>query len=188
MNGIGALPGRWIDYHVEVDGHYYSVPYQLVKHRLDARVTATVVECFHRGRRVASHRRSFVKGRHTTLPEHMPKPHREYASWTPERLVRWAEKTGVATATLVSTILASRPHPQQGFRSCLGLLRLGKEYGPERLEAACRRAVAIQAMSYKSVRSILQNGLDHQALAPEEDSPEMKPLDHPNIRGADYYP
>jgi transposase len=125
-----------IDYHVAVDGCFYSVPYQLVNKSIDVRVSTTVVELFHRNQRVASHLRLPGKGQYATHTEHMPKGHREYAEWTPERLVRWAEKTGPQTAGAVETILPARPHPQQGFRACLGLMRLGKEYGPERLEAA----------------------------------------------------
>lgn len=143
-------------------------------------------ELLHRNKRVASHRRSFLKGRHTTLTAHMPKAHQQYANWTPRRLVSWAEKTGPATAGLVSTILTHRKHPQQGFRSCLGIMRLGKAYGEERLEAACRRAMKLEAFSFKSVHSILKNGLDRQSLlAIEEEISE--PIDHPNIRGGSYY-
>jgi len=175
-----------IDYHVEVLGHYYSVPYALVKQQLDVRITAHTVELLHRNKRVASHRRSFLKGCHTTLTAHMPKAHQQYANWTPRRLVSWAEKTGPATAGLVSTILTHRKHPQQGFRSCLGIMRLGKAYGDERLEAACRRAVKLEAFSFRSVHSILKNGLDRQSLlAMEEETSE--PIDHPNIRGGSYY-
>jgi transposase len=175
-----------IDYHVAVDGHYYSVPYQLVSQQLDVCLSAHTVELLHRARRVASHRRSHAKGRHTTVPEHMPRPHREYASWTPERLVRWATQSGPATAELVATIMASRAHPQQGFRSCLGLMRLGKSFGAERLEAACRRALDIRAHSYKSVHSILKNRLDEKPLPPPEE-PTGEPIVHGNIRGATYY-
>jgi transposase len=140
-----------IDYHVEVDGHYYSVPYALIKQQLDVRLSAHVVEIFHKGTRVASHQRSPQKGRHTTVAAHMPQAHRHYAEWTPQRRIRWAAKTGAATAQVVETILTSRPHPQQGFRSCLGIMRLGKRYGAGRLEAACRRAICIGACSYKSI-------------------------------------
>lgn len=174
-----------IDYHVEVDGHYYSVPHALVKKTLEARIGAHTVECFHRGERVASHSRSPLKGRHTTLAEHMPEAHRHYAQWTPERIIRWAEKTGPATAGLIQTLLQRRAHPQQGFRSALGILRLGKGFGDERLEAACRRALHIGACSYKSVESILRQGLDRQL--PTEPSQPQLPIAHENIRGADYY-
>lgn len=174
-----------IDYHVEVAGHYYSVPYALVKQQLDARLSAHVVEIFHKGKRVASHQRSPHKGGHSTVAAHMPKAHQHYAEWTPQRLIRWAAGSGPATAHVVETILASRPHPQQGFRSCLGIMRLGKSYGDERLEAACRRAITIGACSYKSIESILKNGLDRRAL-PEK--PKASSVSrHPNIRGPKYY-
>jgi len=174
-----------IDYHVEVDGHYYSVPHQLVKKELDVRFTATTVECFHKRERVASHVRSTLKGRHTTVAEHMPKSHREYAEWTPQRLIRWAEKTGPATAGVIQQILQRRSYPQQGFRSCLGIMRLTKGYGDERLEAACRRALTIGALSYKSIESILKRGLDR--LSPPQQQELDLSVDHDNIRGADYY-
>ncbi len=175
-----------IDYHVEIDGHYYSAPYQLVREELEVRLTAHTVELLLRGKRVASHRRSYQKGRYTTLEEHMPRAHQQYARWTPQRLVRWAEKTGPATAALVATILTSRKHPQQGFRSCLGIMRLGKTYTDARLEAACRRALTLGAVSFKSVQSILKTGLDRQPLAQASAQPSV-PIDHPNIRGGDYY-
>lgn len=174
-----------IDYHVEIQGHYYSVPHALVRKQLEARYTERTVELFHQGQRVASHIRSHLKGRHTTLAEHMPPAHRQYAEWTPQRLSRWAEKIGPATAGVIQTILQSRAHPQQGFRACLGILRMSKGYGDERLEAACRRALRIGACSFKSIDSILRQGLDRKAL------PEQQELDlgiaHDNIRGAKYY-
>ena len=174
-----------IDYHVEVDGHYYSVPYALVRQQLEVRVSARVVELFHKGTRVASHVRSRLKGHHSTVAAHMPTAHRHYVEWTPQRLIRWAADSGAATAQVVETILASRPHPQQGFRSCLGIMRLGKSYGAERLEAACRRALTIGACSYKSIESILKNGLDRTPLPPLPAAPA--PLRHANIRGPEYY-
>lgn len=173
-----------IDYHVEVDGHYYSVPYALVRQQLDARLTANTLECFHKGQRVASHARSHLKGRHTTVAEHMPKAHREYAEWTPQRLVRWAEKTGPATAGVIHQVL-SRPHPQQGFRSCLGIMRLGDRFGQDRLEAACRRALLLGACRYKSIESILHRGLDRQP--PPEQQELSLPEAHDHLRGPDYY-
>ena len=175
-----------IDYHVEVDRHYYSVPYRHAREQVDVRLTETTVEVYLKGRRIASHRRSLRKGRHTTLPEHMPPSHRKYAEWTPERIIRWAAKTGPSTAELARRIIASRMHPQQGYRSCLGILRLGKAYGPERLEAAARRALAIGAKSYRSVESILKSGLDMQPL-PEDVQARKAPIQHENIRGAHYY-
>jgi transposase len=174
-----------IDYHVEVDGHYYSVPYALVKQQLEVRVSARVVEIFHTGTRVASHLRSRLKGRHSTVATHMPTAHQHYAEWTPQRLIRWAADSGAATARVVEVILASRPHPQQGFRSCLGIMRLGKSYGTERLEAACRRALTIGACSYKSIESILKNGLDRTPL-PASLPAAVAPR-HANIRGPEYY-
>jgi transposase len=174
-----------IDYHIELERHYYSVPYQLVKLEVEARLTESTVEILHRGRRVASHRRSFKVGGFTTVAAHMPRPHRDYAEWTPKRLVRWAEKTGHATAELVEAILSRRRHPQQGFRSCLGLFRLGQDYGEARLEAACRRALHIGALSYKSIESILKHKLDQEPL-PEPAHPAL-PLKHDNVRGPKYY-
>ena len=174
-----------IDYHIEVDHHYYSVPHRLAREKVDARITATVVEIFRKGKRVASHIRSHHKGKHTTLKEHMPKDHQEYLDWTPSRIIRWAEKTGPNTAKLVATIMDSRPHPQQGFRSCLGVMRLLKDFEPKRLEAACTRALHIGSATYQSVKSILKNGLDRQQTLDVEAEPE--PIEHPNIRGSDYY-
>ena len=174
-----------IDYHVAIDKHYYSVPYQLVKQQLEARITTNTVELIHKGRRVASHQRAYQPGRHTTVNAHMPKAHREYAEWTPQRLVRWAGETGPATAKLVATILGSRPHPQHGFRACIGIMRLGKHYTTPRLEAASRRALVIGSCSYKSVESILKNGLDRKPLPSTMiDTPA---IEHHNLRGADYY-
>ena len=175
-----------IDYHIEVDGHYYSVPHHLVKRQLDVRYSASTIEAFHKGQRVASHVRSYLKGRHTTVTEHMPKNHREYAQWTPQRLIEWAKKSGPATATLIEQLLQRRKHPQQAFRSCLGIMRLGKSYGDDRLEAACRRALLIGALSYKSIESILRKGLDQQPLQSQQEQLELN-VDHNNIRGAHYY-
>ncbi|MEN8130400.1 MAG: IS21 family transposase [Pseudomonadota bacterium] len=174
-----------IDYHVEVDGHYYSVPHTLVKRQLDVRYSATTIECLHQGQRVASHVRSHLKGRHTTVPEHMPKAHREMAQWTPQRLINWAQKIGPATAALIEAILQRRKYPQQAFRTCLGILRLGQSYGDDRLEAASQRALLIGSHSYKSVDSILRKGLDRQTTDAQQ-ALELS-VDHDDIRGADYY-
>jgi transposase len=176
-----------IDYHIEVDCHYYSVPYQLVKEQVDVRLTQSTVEVLFKNRRVASHVRSYKKGGFTTLPEHMPKAHQKYLEWTPSRIIRWAAKNGPNTEKLITHILENRSHPQQGFRSCLGIMRLGKHYSPERLEAACERAILIKAYSYKSVESILKKGLDQQNLFPYQTSKNIKPLNHLNIRGKQYY-
>jgi transposase len=176
-----------IDYHIEVNHHYYSVPYQLIHERLDVRLTSTTLEAFFKGRRVALHRRSYIKGGHTTLPEHMPKAHQKYLEWTPSRLIRWAGQIGPETQKLLAHILENRPHPEQGYRSCLGVLRLGKRYSAERLEAACARALAFKAYSYKNVESILKKGLDQQPF--EVSSPQGRlPLrEHENLRGSQYY-
>jgi len=173
------------DYHVELFGHYYSVPYQLVGRELDIRATESTVEGFHKGARIASHVRSHAKGRYTTVKDHMPKSHRDYAEWTPERLVRWAGETGPATAELISSILKTRPHPQQGFRSCMGIISLAKRYSKDRVEAACKRALAIGGRSFKSVRSILEYGLD-QNPSPQPAQTILN-LSHDNIRGGEYY-
>ncbi len=174
-----------IDYHVEVEGHYYSVPYQQARKQVDVRLTATTVECFFKGERIASHRRTLRRGHHTTVKEHMPPSHRHMADWTPERMRRWAAKSGPATAELIALVMASRAHPQQGYRTCLGILRLGESHGADRLEAASRRALAIGATSYRSMASILQKGLDSRPL-PAREATEA-PLMHENIRGAGYY-
>ena len=174
-----------IDYHVAVDGHYYSVPHALIKKQLDVRITQNTIECFHRGNRVASHRRAHQKGRHTTVPAHMPEAHRQAGDWSPQRLANWAAKTGPATEKLILTVLAARKHPQQGYRSCLGILRLGKAYGDDRLEAACRRALTLGSHSYKSIESILRHRLEEQPLT--EHSELTLPEDHDNIRGPSYY-
>ena len=173
------------DYHVDIDGHYYSVPYQLRGQQLEARITATSIECFMQRKRIASHVRSFQKGRHTTVSDHMPKGHREYADWTPQRLIRWAAKMGPQTAAVTEIILAARQHAQQGFRSAMGLISLAKTYTPERLEAACALALEGEAANYKSVKSILKTKLDQQ---PRQHSlPISQPIAHDNIRGGHYY-
>ncbi len=174
-----------IDYHVEVAGHYYSVPHAVAKKTLEARLTEHTLECFHKGQRVASHLRLRLKGRHATLAAHMPEAHRQYARWTPERIIARAEKTGPATAGLIQTIIERRAHPQQGFRAALGIPRLGKGFEEERLEAACRRALTLGSYSYKSIESILRQGLDRQALS-EQTELDLS-IAHENIRGSRYY-
>jgi len=173
-----------IDYHVEVDRHYYSVPYQLVRQQVEVRLTQTTVEILHRGQRVASHLRSCDRGRHTTISEHMPRHHREYLEWSPSRLIRWAQQIGPAAAAVVEQILVSRAHPAQGYRACLGILRLSRP-DRARLEAACGRALALNALSYKSIASILKHGLEKQPLPAS--LPLMLPMTHAHIRGAHYY-
>jgi transposase len=176
-----------IDYHVEVERHWYSVPHSLLRQQVEVRLTRSTVEILHKGTRVASHLRSFQPGRHTTVLEHMPRHHREYVQWSPERLVRWAQQTGPAAARVVEQILASRAHPVQGYRACLGVLRLGKQHGAERLEAACTRALSLGAgaLTYQSLKSILTHGLEQQPLPAAAASPP--PIQHPHIRGAHYY-
>jgi transposase len=171
--------------HVEIDRHYYSVPYQLTGQLLEARWTATTVEIFHHGVRVASHSRSSQAYRHTTTPEHRPKSHQAHLEWTPSRLIHWAASVGPATAQVGEAILAAKPHPERGDRSCLGILRLAKTYSASRLEAASQRALQLQALAYQSLRSILKNSLDHQVLPAPEEQPSG-PV-HENVRGAGYY-
>jgi transposase len=173
-----------IDYHAAVDNHFYSVPYQLMHQELDVRSTAHTVELFHQGKRVAAHVRSYAAGRFTTLEEHRPKSHQRYLAWTPSRLVEWARQTGPQCAQAVELILASKPHPEMGFRSCLGLLRLGRAVGAPRLEAACARALRWGTCSYRSIKSILETGLDRQPQEPE--LPLSSPA-HENVRGQVYY-
>jgi transposase len=174
-----------IDYHVEFDHHWYSVPYQFTQQEVEVRATATLVEIFHSGLRVASHARSQVPHAATTVHDHRPKAHQRHLEWTPSRLVEWARTIGPATAELFDRIIASKPHPEQGYRSCLGILRLSKQYSSQRVEAAARRAIALGACSYHSIKSILQCHLDSQPIEPAAES--KPPLDHPNIRGSEYF-
>jgi transposase len=173
------------DYHVEIADHYYSVPSRLIGEQVEGRITDTTIEIFHKGTRVASHARSPLRHRHTTTPEHMPSAQRRYAAWTPGRMMREAGKIGPATIALVEAIMKAKPHPEQGFRACLGILRLARSYGTARLEAACRRGNDIGATSYGSIKSILQHGLD-KAYASEVPADEP-PIRHGNIRGTGYY-
>jgi transposase len=200
LDGPAALPlpqkpyeyAEWlkaavnIDYHIEVDGHYYSVPFSLLRERLDVRLTATTLEAFHKGERVATHQRSHVKGGYNTLSEHMPPEHRRYAEWSPSRFIHWAGKTGTATAEVVEKILASRTYPEQAYRACLGIMRLSRQYEPARVEAAARRAIHFNACSYRSMRSILASGLDSHPLPGPQPQQVALPL-HENIRGQEFY-
>jgi transposase len=172
-----------IDYHVEVDRHPYSVPYQLIHERVEVRSTTSIVEIYYKGKRITSHRRR-DDHRPSTKAEHMPRAHRAHAEWTPSRLIRWASKTGPATGRLVAEILRSRPHPEQGYRACLGIMRLGRRYGDKRLEAASGRAEQLRSYSYRTVKNILSSGQDRLAF----DEPEARSTPvHVNIRGASYY-
>jgi transposase len=172
------------DYHIEVAGHFYSVPHRLLKEPVEARLTATTVEIFHRSGRVACHARNYGRSRHTTLPDHMPSSHRRLAEWTPQRLETYAADIGPATKTLVETILTGRRHPEQGFRTCLGILRLGKAYGAERLEAACARGLEIGTSTYGAIASILKNNLDRRSAKTQD---ELPLIEHANLRGSRYY-
>ncbi|MEP7209179.1 MAG: IS21 family transposase [Casimicrobiaceae bacterium] len=173
-----------LDYHVEVEKHYYSAPHQLLREKVWVRITARTVEVLHGGSRVAAHVRSSSNRKHTTVREHMPSGHQRYADWTPESLRRRAGEIGRNTSALVDVILRERTHPEQGFRSCLGILRFATAHGAERLEAACERALAIGARSYSSVNSILKNNLDRRRPEPATDGPVIT---HDNIRGAKYF-
>ena len=174
-----------IDYHVEYEHNLYSVPSQLVGQKVEARATARCVEIYLRQTRVASHRRLVGRGRVSTQGEHMPVSHRSHAEWTPSRLIAWGQKAGPATGHVVETILKSRPHPEQGYRACLGLMRLGRNLGNDRLEAACERARRVGGESYRTVKNILASGMDRQALPGQGADPVLPP--HENIRGAASY-
>jgi transposase len=183
--------GQWrtarvnIDYHVEFDRHWYSVPYQLTGEAVELRVTAAIVEIFHRGARIASHARSSVPHEATTVAAHRPKSHQRHLEWTPSRLIEWAHTVGHSTAELFDKIMAAKPHPEMGFRSCLGILRLSNVYSSERVEAAARRAIKWNTCSYQSVKSMLERGLDQ--AEEESPAPSSPPARHPNIRGPEYF-
>jgi transposase len=174
-----------IDYHIEVERHYYSVPFRFIREKLDVRVTAHTVEAFLKSERVAAHVRSFVPHRHSTLKEHMPPSHQKYLEWTPSRIVSWGKKIGPQTAALIEKIISSRVHPEHAYRSCLGILRLEKHYPKERLEKASRRALTFGTLSFRSLRNILSAGLDR--LDHDEPDSQSAPCAHENIRGSRYY-
>ena len=190
--------GQWkkarvnIDYHVVFDDHFYSAPYQMVGDEVWIRATGLTIEIFtdssdlRRDNRVGSHVRSYKRGGHTTSDEHRSVLHLKHAEWTPERIVSWAKSIGANAALLIEKIMIERKHPEHGYRSCLGIIRLDKKYGHERLDAACARALAVGGRSYKHVESILRNGLDHVAL-PKTDEEPTTAIDHENVRGPDYY-
>jgi transposase len=173
-----------VDYHVEVDAHFYSVPHRFARHEVEVRLTPQTVEIFLKGERIAAHRRGSGNHGHTTFAEHMPSSHRRYADWTIERIRRTAASIGPATAALCDLILERRPHPEQGFRACLGIVRLVRPFGAARLEAAATRAIEIGTLTYGSVRSILDHKLDRAPPRPPVDD---VPLLHANIRGPRYY-
>jgi transposase len=173
-----------IDYHVSVENHLYSVPYTLIHQQLDVRLTARTVELFLGGKRVAAHVRSYQPGLPTTLEEHRPKAHQKHSQWTPGRMIEWARTIGPECAKTVEKILQDRPHPEMGFRACLGIIRLAKAVGAPRIEAACRRALHLGTCSYPSIKSILDKQLDKVPLEPELPLPSPT---HPNLRGGPYY-
>ncbi|VVD88949.1 integrase [Pandoraea cepalis] len=175
-----------IDYHVEIEHHYYSVPHKLVRQEVEARVTRHGVEILHGGKRVAAHARSRLKGKHTTVAEHMPAAHRAHMEWTPGRLLNWGAAIGPSVRAIVEHQLTNRPHPEMGYRTCLGLLSLARKYGKERLEAACQRALVIGSPTRQSVLSILTSGADRQPV-PSIRIAEWHSPEHENVRGPDYY-
>jgi transposase len=172
-----------INYHIEVDKHYYSVPHQYVQKEIEVRYTAKTVEILYKGKRIASHRRSFRAYGYTTLTEHMPKNHQAHVKWTPTRMINWVGQAGPSTAAIAKEIIKAKPHPQQAFSSILGMIRLGERYGNDRLEKASFRALKQQTINYRSLKNILRAGLDQSPLA----KPPEKPIDHQNIRGREYY-
>jgi len=171
------------DYHVEFEGHRYSVPSELVGRQLDMRVAQDTVEIFLGTKRVFTHPRSALRRGFTTEPAHMPSHHKEFAEWTPQRIERWALSVGAATGEFIARILEAKVHPEQAFRSSMGVISLARSYGKDRLEAACRRALVFRAYSYRNVKTILEKGLDAEP-APE---PPPEAVVHVNVRGADYY-
>ena len=175
-----------IDYHVEYGGHYYSVPHALVRQKVELRITRSTIEVLAKGRRVASHPRNPRKGGYSTVADHMPAAHRAHAEWSPGRLMNWAASIGPATDELVKRLLMEKQHPEQGYRACLGLMRLARKVGHERMEAACTRALAIGAHRYRSVASILEKGLDRQPVTGPAQA-ELPLPNHANVRGPEYY-
>jgi transposase len=174
-----------IDYHITFEANFYSVPYTLVHELVEVRATPTIVEIFHKGQRVASHLRGRGRGQVLTEREHRPKSHQAHLEWTPSRMVNWAEQIGSNTARLFERILAEKPHPEMGYRSCLGIIRLAEQYSAARMEAAAARALQTGACRYQSVKSILKNSLDQQPLTDLPTLPPPPP--HDNIRGAGYF-
>jgi transposase len=174
-----------IDYHVDAGFHYYSVPYRFARAEVDVRLTARTVEIFLKGERIAAHIRNSGNRKHTTIPDHMPSSHRRYAGWTIDRIREDARAIGSATAALCEQILEQRPHPEQGFRACLGIVRLAGPFGAARLEAAAERAIEIGARTYGSVKSILDNNLDRRPA--QKRATDGTPILHANIRGPRYY-
>jgi transposase len=175
-----------IDYHISVDRRFYSVPYQLVREKVLVRMTGTMVEILHKGKRVAAHTRSKRRGSYTTDRSHLPKAHQKHLEWSPSRLIRWGQSVGSATGGVFEEILRSKPHPEIGYRACLGIIALGRRYGNDRLDAASTRALRTGTVSYSSVKSILKSSLD-RAPIDDEASATRLPKEHENIRGPEYY-
>ncbi len=184
---IWAKPTVAPDYHVAFDDHFYSVSYLLLGERLELRATETTIEILHHNLVVASHVRSYFKGGYSTRVEHMPRGHREHAEWTPQRIIAWAKKVGPNTGGLVEAIMAAKKHPEHGFKRCLGILRLRKQYADERIERACGRALRFGMLTYKQVKAILQNNLDREVVPEPETQAQLDLPLRQNIRGGDYY-
>jgi transposase len=183
--GEWSSPRVNIDYHIDIQKNYYSVPYALVGEKVEARITATTVEIFFKDKRVASHFRKRGRREYSTVAAHMPAAHRAHLDWSPSRLIHWAEKTGPATAQVVTHILETRRHPEQGYRSCLGIMRLAKPHGADRLEAASARAIHLRSFSYQTIKNILASGTDRLPL--DEETHSSSTPAHDNVRGPSYY-
>ncbi len=177
-----------IDYHLQVEKSYYSVPYTLIGQQVEARYNNKIVEIFHEDKgirkRAASHKRSHRKGEFVTDKLHMPHEHRQYLEWTPQRMKQWGRKIGENTKILMEKMIESKKVPEYAFRGCLGVIRLSRMYSPQRVENACRRALSVNSYNYRSVKSILQKGLDKLNYNKME---EFKIIQHDNIRGKEYY-
>lgn len=174
-----------VDYHVAFEHHYYSVPYEFIKQEIDLRMTGTTIQCYVKGKLIATHVRAYRKG-HSTVKAHMPKSHQEYLKWTPEKILSQAKAVGEKTNELIMAMIQGRPHPQQAFGACLGVLRLGKQYGSAKLEKAAQRALALGSLSYQSIASILKHGLEDKPL-PDISATSQSPVTHENVRGSDYF-
>jgi len=174
-----------VDYHIEIDGHFYSVPYNLIRKEVDVHIKGNSLSVFYQGKRVVTHPCSPVKGKHTTLTEHMPSSHKQYLNWNPGKFINWANEIGPQTAQVVQALPNKPQHPEQGYRSCFGVLSLSKRYSDERLGAACLRANNIGAPFRKNIESILKNGLDK--IDSKCQQAVSKTLEHDNVRGAKYY-
>lgn len=176
-----------IDYHVEAERHFYSVPHRYVRQKVEVWITAETIAVYHGHRRVASHVREYGKQRYITDPAHMPASHRAHLEWTPQRLIKWAGTVGPAAAAVTERILETKPHPEHGYRACLGLMSLARRHGDARVHAACARALSVNAVSYTSVKSILTQHLDTLPLPQVQLSLVPPPPLHENLRGASYY-